>query len=567
MSLRGVGVSPGIGHGPAYVLTVSVPEPPEGMTYTGEAEPEKDRATRALAQVAGELEARGNQAGGEAREILKAQALMAEDPGVVVKVRSLIDHGLAAPRAVYEAFTKYRDVLSGAGGYLGERAADLNDIRDRAVALLTGQPMPGLPGDPPEPYVLVARDLAPADTALLSKEHVAAFVTEEGGPTSHTAIMARGMGVPAVVACAGATHLAPGVHVLVDGSTGEVRPEPSDSDVSQAYDAAVAGRDAVGAVRGPGRTADGHPVPLLANVGGPADLDAALARGAEGVGLYRTEFLFLDKGQAPTQQEQESAYRAALEAFPNGKVVVRTLDAGADKPLAFLPPSATEPNPALGERGLRLFRRYPAIMDAQLAALAAAAAGAAVSGAAASGAGAELLVMAPMVATPEEADWFARACHSHGLTRVGVMIEVPSAALRAGDLAGAVDFLSIGTNDLAQYAFAADRQLGAVSALHDPWQPALLDLIAATLDGAAGTPTGICGEAAADPAMACVLVGMGAATLSMSPAALPGVRAALAAHTLEQCGIAARHARSQATAARARGAARAQLPGLGKLGL
>ncbi|WP_188191439.1 phosphoenolpyruvate--protein phosphotransferase [Nonomuraea sp. SYSU D8015] len=550
-----MGVSPGIGHGPAYVLAVSVPEPPEGATYTGEADQEKERATAALRQVAGELEARGNQAGGEAEEILKAQALMAEDPGLVVKVRSLIDRGLAAPRAVFEAFTKYRDVLAGSGGYLGERAADLDDIRDRVIALLYGQAMPGLPTAPAEPYVLVARDLAPADTALLSREQVAAFVTEEGGPTSHTAILARAIGVPAVVACPGATGIPHGVRVMADGTSGDVRVEPAESDVADAVSAATARQAALASARGPGRTADGHLVPLLANVGGPAELDAAVAAGAEGIGLYRTEFLFLGRAEPPSEEEQARAYRAAMEAFPGAKVIVRTLDGGADKPLTFLPAPA-EPNPALGERGLRRFRRFPGVMDAQLEALAAV--------------GSEdLLAMAPMVATAEEAGWFARACRAKGLPVAGVMIEIPSAALRAEDVLASVDFVSIGTNDLAQYALAADRQLSAVSALQDPWQPAVLDLVAMTASAAAraGKPCGICGESAADPAMACVLVGLGASTLSMGAAALAPVRAALDAHTLAQCRLAADAARSRTTATEARAAARAQLPGLGRLGL
>nr|WP_328815902.1 phosphoenolpyruvate--protein phosphotransferase [Nonomuraea cypriaca] len=551
-----MGVSPGIGHGPAYVLTVSVPEPPEGATYTGEADEEKERAMTALTRVAAELEARGNRAGGEAEEILKAQALMVEDPGLVVKVRVLIDRGLAAPRAIFEAFTKYRDVLAGAGGYLGERAADLDDIRGRVIALLYGQAMPGLPTAPEEPYVLVARDLAPADTALLSRDDVAAFVTEEGGPTSHTAIMARSMGVPAVVACPGATGIPPGVRVMVDGTSGDVRVEPAESDVADAVSAATARQVALSAARGPGRTADGHPVPLLANVGGLADIDAAVLAGAEGIGLYRTEFLFLDRAEPPSAAEQAEAYRAALEAFPGGMVVVRTLDAGADKPLAFLPAPAREPNPALGERGVRLFRRFPEVMDAQLDALARVA-------------GEGLEVMAPMVATAEEAGWFARVCRAKGLPAAGVMIEVPSAALRAGDLLARVDFVSIGTNDLAQYAFAADRQVAAVSALQDPWQPALLDLVAmtATAAEAAGKPCGICGEAAADPVLACVLAGLGASTLSMAATSLDAVRAGLAVHTLAQCRQAAEVAREQTTAAEARTAARAHLPGLGALGL
>ncbi|TMR98246.1 phosphoenolpyruvate--protein phosphotransferase [Nonomuraea basaltis] len=550
-----MGVSPGIGHGPAYVLTVSVPEPPEGATYTGEADEEKERAMAALTRVAGELEARGNQAGGEAEEILKAQALMAEDPGLVVKVRTLIDRGLAAPRAVFEAFIKYRDVLAGSGGYLGERAADLDDIRNRVIALLYGVAMPGLPAAAAEPYVLVARDLAPADTALLSRAQVAAFVTEEGGPTSHTAIVARAMGVPAVVACPGATGIPPGVRVMADGTSGDVRVEPAESDVAEAVGADTARQAAIASARGPGRTADGHPVPLLANVGGPSELDAAVAAEAEGIGLYRTEFLFLDRAEPPSVEDQARAYRAAVAAFPGGKVVVRTLDGGADKPLAFLPTPA-EPNPALGERGLRRFRRFPAVMEEQLSALAAV--------------GSEdLQVMAPMVATAEEAGWFARECRARGLPSVGVMIEIPSAALRARDLLVPVDFVSIGTNDLAQYAFAADRQLGVVSALQDPWQPALLDLVAMAASAAseAGKPCGICGESAADPALACVLVGLGASTLSMGAGALPAVRAGLAAHTLAQCRMAADAARARTTAAEARAAARVHLPGLGRLGL
>ncbi|MFC4115418.1 phosphoenolpyruvate--protein phosphotransferase [Nonomuraea zeae] len=556
MNLRGVGVSPGIGHGPAYVLTVSVPEPPEGATYTGEAEQEKERAMVALTQVAGELESRGNQAGGEAEDILKAQAMMAEDPGLIVKVKSLIDRGLAAPRAVFEAFVKYREVLAGSGGYLGERAADLDDIRDRVIALLYGQAMPGLPVSPAEPYVLVARDLAPADTALLSREHVAAFVTEEGGPTSHTAIMARAMGVPAVVACPGATGIPAGVHVMADGTTGEVRLDPAEAEVADALGAATLRQAVLASSRGPGRTADGQPIQLLANIGGPSELAAAVEAGAEGVGLYRTEFLFLDRSEPPSEEEQRDAYRAALEAFPRGNVIVRTLDSGADKPLAFLPAQGAEPNPALGERGLRKARRFPEVMDAQLGALAAVASE-------------RLQVMAPMVATAEEARWFARACRSRGLPSVGVMIEIPSAALRAEHLLAPVDFVSIGTNDLAQYAFAADRELAAVSALHDPWQPALLDLVAmvGTAAAEAGKPCGICGESAAGPALACVLVGLGVTSLSMGAPAVAAVRAALAEHTLEQCVLAADAARAQVTAAQAQEAAREQLPGLDSLGL
>ncbi|ETK33564.1 phosphoenolpyruvate-protein phosphotransferase, partial [Microbispora sp. ATCC PTA-5024] len=555
--LTGTGVSPGAGYGPAHVLVGDIPEPDKEARHDGDAAAERARAERALDEVAADLEARGARAGGEAEEVLGAQAMMARDPGLSGEVGALIDQGVAAARAVFEAFGKYRDLLAAAGGYLGERVADLDDIRDRTIALLTGLPMPGVPATADRPFVLIAKDLAPADTALLSKEVVAAFVTEQGGPTSHTAILARAMGVPAVVGCAGATSVASGTPVLVDGAAGTVRLSPSDDEVARARQADEARRAVLSAATGPGRTADGHAVPLLANVGGPRDLESALANGAEGVGLYRTEFLFLDRETAPTGEEQEGAYRPVFEAFPEGRVVVRTLDAGADKPLAFLPPPEEEPNPALGERGVRMFRRYPEIMAVQLGALARAAAGTS----------AKVQVMAPMVATVEEAEWFAAACRTAGLDSPGVMIEVPSAALRAADLIRAVDFFSIGTNDLTQYALAADRQVSAVAGLQDPWHPAVLDLIAlaATAATAEGKGCGVCGEAAADPVLACVLVGMGVTSLSMGAPALPWVRAALGRHTLDECRAAAAAARTATSAAAAKAAARAELPGLAAL--
>jgi phosphotransferase system enzyme I (PtsI) len=300
-------------------------------------------------------------------------------------------------------------------------------------------------------------------------------------------------------------------------------------------------------------------VPLLANIGGPGDVASALEHGAEGIGLYRTEFLFLDRATAPSGQEQESAYLEVLNAFPGGRVVVRTLDAGADKPLAFLPPRGEEPNPALGERGLRLSKINPEIMNEQLGALARAAAQSS----------AKLQVMAPMVATAEEAAWFVAACGDAGLPSAGVMIEIPSAALRASDLAAEADFFSIGTNDLAQYTFAADRQLGALTMLQDAWQPALLDLIALATAGAGGRgkSCGVCGEAAGDPVLACVLVGLGVTSLSMAPPALPAVRAALSRHDREQCVLAAQAARAAVSPQEARTAARSHLPGLAGLAL
>ncbi|WP_200841879.1 phosphoenolpyruvate--protein phosphotransferase [Actinomadura sp. K4S16] len=556
--MQGAGVSPGVGVGPVRTIAGAVPEPPAGSRHGGDADAERDSALAALEAVAADLEERGERAAAagntDGRDVLNAQALMARDPGLADGVRAKIVEGTAAARAVFEAFGVYREMLAGAGEYMAARVTDLDDIRDRAIARLLGLPVPGVP-ESGEPFVLVARDLAPADTAVLDPAQVVAFVTEEGGPTSHTAILARTMGVPAVVALPGATALSEGTRVLVDGAAGTVRPDPSEAEVATARAAAAARATALQESTGPGATGDGHAVPLLANIGGPKDVEAALANGAEGVGLYRTEFLFLDRAAPPSDEEQEEAYRKVLEAFPEGRVVVRTLDAGADKPLAFLPAPGDEPNPALGERGLRMMRRHPDVLASQLAALTRAAAGLS----------AKLQVMAPMVTDADEAAAFAAACREAGVAHPGVMIEVPAAALRARDLAPEVEFFSIGTNDLTQYACAADRQVGGLAHLQDPWQPAVLDLVAPA--AGAGVPCGVCGEAAGDPALACVLVGLGVTSLSMSAPSLPLVRAALVRHTLEQCRAAAEAARAARTAEQAREAARTHLPGLADLGL
>jgi len=271
---------------------------------------------------------------------------------------------------------------------------------------------------------------------------------------------------------------------------------------------------------------------------------AGTGAGAEGVGLFRTELLYLDRTSAPGLAEQVAAYREVFEVAAGRRVVIRTLDAGADKPVPFLH-QASEPNPALGVRGLRLGWRRPEVLRTQLAAIAHAA----------EATGADVFVMAPMVATAAEARQFASWCRDAGLPKAGVMVEIPAAALRAGQLLAEVDFLSIGTNDLSQYTFAADRMCGDLAELLDPWQPALLSLIAACGEAgrAAGRSVGVCGEAAADPALAPVLVGLGVTSLSMAARAIPAVREALAAYTLDECRAlaAAALAASDATTARA----------------
>jgi len=552
-TLRGVGVSHGVAIGQVRHMGTAVLEPPAQQIPTEEAPREQARARQAVEAVAADLQARGNLAGGEAQAVLEAQSLMAMDPDLSADVERRIAVGSTAARAVYDAFAAYRALLANAGEYLAGRVADLDDVRNRIVARLMGVPMPGVP-DSDEPYVLFARDLAPADTALLDPALVLGFVTEEGGPTSHSAILARALGVPAVVAFAGASEVAEGVLVAVNGSTGDVLDNPSvDKQATLRWIAAVR-MAALAASSGPGQTSDGHLVPLLANVGGPADVPAAVEAGAEGVGLFRTEFLFLDDSkQAPSEESQVTAYRTVLEAFPEGRVVVRVLDAGADKPLDFLTPG-DEPNPAMGVRGLRSLLEHPEVLRTQLRALARAAEGLPV----------HLEVMAPMVADRIDAKAFADACRAAGLqAKFGAMVEIPSAALRARSILQEVEFLSLGTNDLAQYTFAADRQVGAVARLQDPWQPALLDLVALSAHAAKaeGRTCGVCGEAAADPLLACVLTGLGVTSLSMGAASIPYVRATLAKYTLAQCERAAAAARATDSAEEARAAAHQVLSG------
>ncbi len=449
---------------------------------------------------------------------------------------------------MFLAFAGFREALAAAGPYLAARVADLDDVRQRVVAACLGVAVPGLP-DPGHPYVLVATDLAPADTAALDLTKVLAFVTAEGGPTSHTAVLARAMGIPAIVACPDAETLTDGVTVLVDAGAGRVVVDPDEAERARAV---ATGSAEQAEPSGPGQTADGHRVALLANIGRPEDAAAAVAAGAEGVGLFRTEFGFLDSQEAPDEASQHAAYRAVFEAFPGQRVVVRVLDAGADKPLAFLNPVA-EPNPALGRRGLRALRATPAVLETQLAAIASAAAATS----------AEVWVMAPMVAEPEEAAWFVDRAAEHGLTTAGVMVEVPSAALLAEEVLEVCAFASLGTNDLAQYALAADRQVGGLATLQDPWHPALLRLI--QLVGAAGARTGksvgVCGEAAADPRLACVLVGLGVTSLSMAAPALADVRSELRERSLEECRALAAVAVSATSAAQARAAVVASLSG------
>jgi phosphotransferase system enzyme I (PtsI) len=545
MEFRGTGIGQGVAVGPVVRMAERLPEPVDRPSHLDPAR-EEERARASLSVVADELQRKGAQAGGAAQDVLEAQAMMAEDPTLVDDIVKRLADGKTAERAVFEAFASFRDLLASMGGYMGERAADLDDVSQRVVAHLLKVPAPGVP-NPGHPFVLVARDLAPADTALLDLGQVLGLVTIDGGPTSHTAILAREKSIVAVVGATDAASLADGDTVIVDAANDLVVQGPSPDDV-----AAVRERIAERAARAaapvtPGALADGSPVPLLANLGSADGAEEALALGAEGVGLFRTEFLFLDANTAPSVTDQQAQYTRMLSAFAGKKVVVRVLDAGADKPLSFLN-DAPEENPALGLRGIRALRHSEVILREQLTALAAADAAT----------DADLWVMAPMIATVEETRYFTELCRELGIKVAGVMVETPSAALIAGHILKVADFASIGTNDLTQYTMAADRLLGTVANLQDAWHPSVLHLVKHVGDAGRvdGRPVGICGEAAADPLLAVVLVGLGATSLSMSPSALADVRASLARYTREDAERIARAALVAEGAAEAKQAAR-----------
>lgn len=545
--LRGTPVVPGVAYGPVVLARGEVS--PEAVAAFGTGS--YDDAEAALAAyddaagaVGAGFEAKAARAHGATAEVLTASAGLARDRGLRGAVRKQLRAGEPLLDAVHAAVEQFVSTFTAMGGLMAERATDLRDIERRLVARLVGEPEPGVPS-PDEPSVLVAEDLAPADTAGLDPEVVLALVTERGGPTSHTAIIARQLGIPCVVGVADLMALEAGAPVLVDGTTGAVTLDADPDEARRLVAADREERAALATWTGPGRTVDGTAVKILANVADGGSARAAADAPVEGVGLFRTELCFLNRTEEPSVDEQAAIYSEVLEAFGDrGHVVVRTLDAGSDKPVAFATLPGEE-NPALGVRGLRLSFTNPGLLERQLDAIAAAA----------RATGTETWVMAPMVATVAEAASFSEAVRGRGL-KAGVMVEVPSAALLAHRMLEVVDFLSIGTNDLTQYAMAADRMATDLAHLTDPWQPAVLQLVAITAEAGrqAGKPVGVCGEAAADPLLACALVGMGVTSLSMAAAAARPVGARLASVSHDQCEDAAEAALAAADPAAARAA-------------
>jgi phosphotransferase system enzyme I (PtsI) len=545
-SMTGIGVSPGVAVAKVYRIRHTV------IDHDVAATPREVLA--ALEAVGADLERRAQAADLEvAREVLSAQAMIAQDPALVEAIGARLDQDITYSDVrgpIRDAFAGFRAALESLGGYFAERVHDLDEIADRTIAQLSGET--GQQVVLNEPSIIVADDLTPADTSALDLRYAMALVVAKGGPTSHTAIVARGLGIPAVVGCSDAESLSDGLVVMVDGRHGLVQPNPDEATVLHHKTREDALRARAAAVTGPGRLSDSTPIQLLANAGSVSDAVSAANAGAEGIGLFRTELLFLSRDVEPTLEEQIALYTDVFTAMAGHKVVVRTLDAGSDKPVPFLNTVAEE-NPALGVRGWRLTRNGTGVMRRQLQALAAAA----------NDTHTDLWVMAPMIDTPAEAADFAAQARELGIRHVGVMIETPAAALLADKVLAEVDFGSLGTNDLTQYVMAADRLDARLSDLTDSWHPAVLRAIslAATNATTLARPLGVCGEAAADPHLAAVLVGLGVSSLSMAPVALAEVRGFLATVDRATCIEAAQIALAASSAEEAKSVVAALLEG------
>ncbi len=526
MNYQGIGVSPGVVSGPVRRVIAK--------KVSGPVPADIDQVLKALDAVAADLEQSAETIELEvAKEVLGAQAMMARDPSVIEVLEGAITEGVAFDvRPIVEAaFGGFKEQLLALGGYFAERVSDIDEIQTRLINKLAGNEGSALTLT--EPTIVVAEDLTPADTAALNLKFALALVCSHGGATSHTAIVARGLGIPAIVGCSGVMELADGTSVLVDGRAGEVLVEASAAEISHRTEKESKLKARADSVTGPGRLSDGTPVQLLCNAGTIDDVRAAVKVGAEGIGLFRTELLFLDSEVEPTVAEQIKLYADVFDVMSGKKVVIRTLDAGSDKPVPYIN-AVHEENPALGVRGWRLTRTSNDVLNRQLEALAKASAGKDV----------KLWVMAPMINTPDEARDFADRVRALGMQVPGVMIETPAAALHADHVLAEVEFGSFGTNDLTQYVMASDRMDSRLSDMTTAWHPAVLRAISIATESAnhLAKPVGVCGEAAANSYLAAVLVGLGVTSLSMAPSALAEVRGFLASVDLKVCQAAAKAA-------------------------
>jgi phosphoenolpyruvate-protein phosphotransferase/dihydroxyacetone kinase phosphotransfer subunit len=554
LTLHGIPASPGIAVGTAFSLADHLRASSVGERRSScGAEAESARYQSATTQAASELadlaERMERELGPEQSRIFQAHALALQDPDLVAAVQRAITHQeLTAEAAVFDATeaqaARYEQM---SGPRFQERAADMRDVQARMLRILSGAEEAAV--HLPEDAIVIAPDLAPSQTTMLDRSKVVAFCTERGGPTAHTAILARSMGIPAVVGLGAEAYaqIKPGTILAIEGSAGAVIIEPEAETVA-AYRARQAEQvearhAAYAAARAAAKTQDGHRVEVVANLAAAAEVQLALDAGAEGVGLLRTEFLFQDRTEPPTEDEQYEAYRQVAEDMSPRPVIIRTLDIGGDKPSPYLR-LPVEMNPFLGWRAIRISLAMPEFFKTQLRAILRSA----VTG--------NILVMFPMIAVRSEVEQ-AQALLAEATKELvhasiphadkvptGIMVEVPAAAETPDLLTPAVDFFSIGTNDLTQYTFAVDRGNARVAKLGDPLHPAVLRQISRVIEAAhaQGKWVGLCGELAGQPEAIPVLLGLGLDEFSMGPASIPAAKGILARWTLPAAQALARQA-------------------------
>ncbi|UXR76945.1 MULTISPECIES: phosphoenolpyruvate--protein phosphotransferase [unclassified Staphylococcus] len=522
---KGIAASEGVAIAKAYMLVE--PDLSYSQETTEDPSTEVEKFNNALNNAKIELtKIRNNaeeQLGPDKAAIFDAHLLVLDDPELINPIKAMIKGDKAsAPHALTTVTQNFITIFESMNNeYMKERAADIRDVSKRVLAHILGVELPN-PSIIDESVVIVAHDLTPSDTAQLNKQYVQGFVTNIGGRTSHSAIMSRSLEIPAVVGTKSITEsVKQGDMIIVDGLTGDVIVNPSQDEVrayQQKRDMYFEGREALKQLRDePSTTIDGKHVELAANIGTPNDLEGVKNNGAEGIGLYRTEFLYMGRDNMPSEDEQFEAYKKVLEEMDGKRVVVRTLDIGGDKELPYLN-LPEEMNPFLGYRAIRLCLDQPEIFRPQLRALLRAS----VYG--------KLNIMFPMVATVQEFR-DAKALlleEKENLKRegvevsddieLGIMVEIPSTAALADIFAKEVDFFSIGTNDLIQYTMAADRMSERVSYLYQPYNPSILRLVKQVIDAShkEGKWTGMCGEMAGDETAIPLLLGLGLDEFSMS---------------------------------------------------
>lgn len=538
--LIGVAASPGLGVGHVVQWTrESIDVAEFGEDRHQETRKLNAAIDRALLDLSALEERLAEEADGERAAIFAAHAEFLNDPELLNLARSGIDKGKSAPFAWRAAYTSFADDLSRLPNeVLAGRANDVRDVGQRVLEELTGQrsERAELTGN----TIIIAEELTPSDTAQLDRSKVVGFATTQGGASSHVAIIARSLDIPAVAGIeTRALKIADGEQVVLDGTAGKLQRNLTEDEIGAIVERQrrIAERKAAeeAAKDEPAVTTDGHRVAVVANIGGVADAQEAMTKGAEGVGLLRSEFVFMDRATAPTEEEQAETYAECARALEPGQpLVIRTLDVGGDKPLSYLPLPAEE-NPFLGVRGVRVGFQQPEVLRTQCRAILAAA-----------DAGAKMHVMFPMIATMD--DWrrakqiFDEERAASGVTAevsTGIMMEVPSVAVLARQFAAedGCDFFSVGTNDLTSYTLAMDRGHPKLAAQVDPCNPAVLAMIGTAAEALheRGKWLGVCGGVASDPQAVPLLVGLGVDELSCSVPAIPAVKAAVRAYSLDKC--------------------------------